>query len=322
MKNLVTYFKCLFSDPRISAYRLVVFAADHLQRMIANNVAGKYDVQIAALTACLHDMHTESGDLSYDIIMQRTSTMSLDNLTKAIIKDLSKADATIILTYPDNNVVYLEFFPHGLTAWNTATREGMTAILSSFKKACNAHTAELSSAFIQKWNDYQSNYILAHNLQTTKKATVSSDRDALKQQRIKLEDQLMDDLYDIGKEYKRQTDKCHIFFNQSLLFLHHHHAVDKETYDGELMAMDTLVVTNEFDSTTLFRIKNNGDFPFTLCFSDSETDACLIGLVIDKGETKEITAHDLGADDKKNLKISNFNAEETCYYEIIKFITA
>lgn len=320
MINLRKFFKSIFSDPEISTYRLVVFALDHLQRLIANNIGNKYDVIIAALTANIQNMHTERGELSYDTILQRASTMSLDNLRTNILKDLGIAESTIKVEFPNDNVVYLEFFPHGLTAWHEAKREELDDILGDFKTAITAHAADLKPAFVQKWNDYESNYSLSRNIQTTKKAIVSSDRESVKQQRRNLENQLMDNLYDLGKEYKRKLEKCNVFFNQSLLFLHHHITADKETFEGELMATDTIVITEEFENETLFRITNKGDFSFMLCFSDSETESCVSGLVIDKGETKEITAHDLNSDGKKYVKLTNTNEEEKCIYEVIKFL--
>lgn len=320
MINLIRFFDCVFDDKRIATKRLVIFGADHLERLIANNVAGKYDLLITATTLRLQNMYNEHDDLDYDIVLQKGSTIAINLTTKNIRKDISIAEGKIISTFPDNPIVYNEFFTNGLVPWHNASRDEMTHLLTKFNKAIANYTADLDAPFIQKWADYKTNYIALHTIQTSKKAIVSGDRDSLESQRRNLENQLMDNLYDLGKEYKRKPGKCHIFFNQSLLFVRHHITDEKETFEGELMSGDTLVLTDSFENETLFRVTNKGDFSFMLCFSDSETESCTVGMVIDKGETKEITAHDLNSDNKKFVKLTNANLEEKCIYEVIKFI--
>lgn len=318
MIKLETFFINTFDNKNISTYRLLVFAAYHLQCLIANNVGGKYNNLITDLTNCLHNMQNDKGDFSFDLIMQKCSTLGLNILKKDIIKDIIIAESTVKVTFKNDNVVYNEFFSYGLTAWHDATRDGMTDNLVGFNKAIANHSADFKPAFIQKWNDYENNYTATHNIQITKKATVSKDRDSVKEQRINLEDQLMTNLYTLAIEYKRQKEKSRLFFNQSLLLVRHRKHADKETFEGELMPLDTIVITDEFENDTLFSITNNGDISFTVCFSDSKTDACTSGLVIDKGETKEITAHDLNCDDAEFIKITNNDNENKCEYHIVK----
>ena len=320
MKNLKGFFNCVFDDPRITTFRLITFGADHLQRLIVNNVGGIYTPIITLTTTCLVNIETEQGDIDHDFILQKVSTMAIDMLRKDILKDISLASSTVKVAFPNNALAYEEFFPLGLNEWHDSSRDKMYRLLVDFNKSITDHAANFTVAFAQTWNDYKTNYSIAHTLQTSKKAIVSGDRESFAAQRRNLENQLMDNLYDLGKEYKRKLHKCKVFFNQSLLFVRHHKTDEKETFEGELMAGDTIVLTDEFENETLFRVTNKGDFSFMLCFSDSETDACTVGMVIDKGETKEITAHDLGTDNMKYVKLTNANEEEKCIYEVIKFI--
>ena len=128
-----------------------------------------------------------------------------------------KTEQLIGYTFDANSVIYQEFYPHGTHEYTRMTKTNASDLIANLKSACQKHAGSLPPAVVSQMESIATEYEIARKAQLDKSASLEGKQDESGDARTALELQLTKNLLTLALDFIGQPDKCHTYFQTSLL---------------------------------------------------------------------------------------------------------
>ena len=301
------YFRVLFLSAKISRERLKNFTEDHIQRLTVNNPGGIFTGILTAITTAYNSYFGDLSSESINVAVQEGKTLAMKESRVALETTLSENEKLIAYTYRNNQPVYLEFYPLGITEYLRADIPTLETISNRYKNILADHAADFTPAFVSNFNTVQATIVTNRAAQQAAMGSVAGERSDLVTSKTDLALQLTTNLLTIALQYVGNESKCEVYFNQAILNAAFAESETKITADINPGTTDN-VFENITKPTVALMIKNTGTVP--LSFGFAETGSMAISPTPDNtipaGEERGGTAGELGyTTTNKYLNVTN-----------------
>ncbi len=147
MRDLTSFLKNPFDDPKISTIRLIVFTTDHLQRMSANNAGGELTARITATTSALGLVEdcTSDDQIRLGIRMARKQAKT-DFREHTLPPAVERIEAGLIAAFTSSSPLLIEALPKGRSIFNSCRDDEVVTHLDPLLAVVTAHAADLAPA--------------------------------------------------------------------------------------------------------------------------------------------------------------------------------
>jgi len=306
MIELIKYFRILFLSAKISKDRLQSFCEDHIQRLNANNPGGIFTAILAAVTAAYNAYFGDVASEAVNLAVQEGKTIAMNESRVALEKNLSENEKLVAYTYRNNNAVYEEFYPLGLTEYQNADLPTFETITLRYRTVLGNHAADFTPAFVLEYNTKQGTFVTNRQAQSTAKGNVASERSDIATTKPILAKQLTVNLLTISLEYVGDESKADVYFDQIILdaaFRESERRVANDINPGETQ--------NAFDNVTKgevrITVKNNSEDALDFGFKNAEDIAIPAGEhTVGAGQEVSFNAAELGwTSENKFLNVTN-----------------
>jgi hypothetical protein len=233
MINLERFFENQFDDAELSDERMAMFTEVHITRLEGNNPGGKYTALITPTNAKFTVFKTAIADKHFLHSEREGATLNVDNVMDRFKKFASKTEKFINYTFGETSVEYQEFYPHGVTEYTWMTKTNAGELMANMKSACQKHAASLTPAIVSTMENLSRDYDLARQSQLGKSASIEGKQDETSAARAELELQLQVNLLTLALDFIGQPDKCHTYFDTSLLKPYRHTSMEGNGEAGE-----------------------------------------------------------------------------------------
>lgn len=217
MKQLAPLFEVPFDDPAIGSARLVAFATDNLQRMIANNPSNELDVRITATTSalglytnCLTDDQTKLG-------VRMARKKAKDSFRATIPGSVAKISGSILAQYGSNAPELDECFPEGRSIFTSCRDDEVETHLQTLSNAVTAHVADLGAPLGTKVTQLITAWLAVYNASEASTGAKTTTEEAKQLARDNLSLMLFLNLVKLMEMFPRQPEKLPLYMQQSLL---------------------------------------------------------------------------------------------------------
>jgi hypothetical protein len=135
-------------------------------------------------------------------------------------------------TFGENSVAYQEFYPHGTAEYTHMTKTNANELMANMQNACQKHAASLTPAIVTTMENLSRDYDLARRSQLDKSASIEGKQDETSAARAELKLQLQKNLLTLALDFIGQPDKCHTYFQTSLLKPYRNASLEGNAEDG------------------------------------------------------------------------------------------
>ena len=312
------YFANLFNNVHISPGRLCDFATYTLYRLIGTNPNHVFDDIIALLTPQIKQLDAELSNVDSTKINQKGETFNLNQITFLFKHTMSSLEGIIARAVGGNDTIaYREFYPRGLTEYDTAGRMKTSILVNRIYKATDKYSKLLPNDVVTELQAFKTSWKDAFSAQGTAKAELSINISAKYSSRTTLELGLMKAIYAVGLQYTGEEEFCSSFFDFSLLYHVAHHKHD--LHEGILAVKEIKTIINRYLSDTpKIRAKNTGTNANIIIWK-GETDtepAPAKPITIKPGKSKLLVPSKIGDPKKTFLLIQNISEVNEAKYEV------
>lgn len=322
MIKFETFFRNHFNSDIISDDRMDLFAQDHIARVKTNNPGDIYLPLIVPTEKAYNDYFTAKTNESLLSAQKEAATVNVDKYAKGFNDLVSMKEGIIRGTWGKESAQYQEFYPQGITEYNTATRANMNELMDRYLQIAEKYTAELPPSFVEAFATVINNYKSSRDIQLGKIGSVTGDKLATAQNRDVLETQLMDNLLFIAKENIGNLAATKVYFTQHLIE-RAGKAGGNEITPGEPLTGTVAALASEeimhggFDGNTEFSFTNTGTVTLRFYTSNLPTDP-VPGTVLEipAGEQATAFASELGSEENLFLMVWNGDEVEDGGFEV------
>ncbi len=217
MINLETLFKVPFDTDKISDDNLNKFTNDHIQRIIANNDNGQYDLMRDATITAYNEYFGSITDEDTVTALRQSLTKTTDNIIDEFKSTISQKEGLIRSIWGKEAPTYQEFFPYGLTEYSNLTKANVETLMKRMSLAATKYQDDLGENFAQLFTDFFNNYKAAREAQLEKKGKVSTDKTTTSAKRDVVEIQLYKNIHKLAIQFPGNPDRGMDFFDQSII---------------------------------------------------------------------------------------------------------
>jgi hypothetical protein len=217
IKDMRNFFENPFDTSRISDDKLKKFSEEHLARLTANNPAGVFSILVTP-TASAHV--TYFGAISNEDVasaVRKGMTKAVDDKIAEFKTLVRKREPQIRSVFIDNEPVYLQFFPLGISEYTNASKENIETLMARMETAATTHAGQLDPATVVEFTDIHTQYQSLRTAQLGKKGEVADNKDETAAQRDVLEKQIWKNVHYLAYHYEGDVEQCMAYFDQSML---------------------------------------------------------------------------------------------------------
>jgi len=303
----------LFDEPKLSNANLRSFADDHMVRLSLNNPGGVYSPLIADTATRYTGYFGNITDLVVKEAIRQNLTVTTNLMKDAMIERIRSVHGLVVYRFGAESAIYESFFPYGLTEYNLARLDDLTTLLTRFASAAGTHLTATDPAEVTAIN----NAISAFNNARSAQHTVFAEEDMLRTgrnaTRKELTRQLTRNLLIIAADMIDDADRFNDYFDTSYLPRNGSSADADGIFEGTVDAGATANITKDLAPDVELKITNTGGAKLTFCLTVAETDVCLAGANLIPGESRTVTAADLGPGVGPHLNVTNPDLVEGAY---------
>lgn len=293
MVRIIIFFKNHFDTKEISDDNLRKFADINLQRMVANNPGGIYDILIADTGAAYGPYFGAIGDEAVRTAVKEGSTVELYLEIDRFKQDVSRKEGLIRSLYSKGSGTYQEFFPQGLTAYSNADLGNIHTFTKIMMDAGIAHAADVGAPFVTLFTNYHNNIIAKRQAQLLLIGQVEGLKDTTETTRDTIEKQLMTNVLTIALNNIGNFSAVNTYFDESFI---QRGGPSAENFDGTVSSGGTANVTERTfapdDEVTLEA--QDADLEFGLVMNVDDVVAPGSGITVPAGTSQTVTASQLG----------------------------
>lgn len=315
MIELLKYFRILFMSPKISRERLKGFTEAHILSLTAHNPGGIFTAILTAVTTAYNNYYGDLSSEAVNLAVQEGKTIAMNESRLGLEKMLSTNEKLVAYTYHNNNAVYEEFYPLGLTEYNDADLDTFDSITERYKIVLGNHAADFPVDFVTDYNAMRATFKTNRQAQQTAKSNVDNERSDMNTTRPALARQLTVNLLTIALQYAGDETKCDVYFDQSILNAAFTESETKVDATIDPAATDN-VFSNITKSTVSLLLKNKGTGALAVHFMATETEPVpnTPAYILAAGEEKGANAAEMGwTSTTKFLNITNYGSEVGSY---------
>lgn len=218
MRDLTSFLRNPFDDPKISLPRLIAFSTDHLQRLSANNSGGEFAAFIAATSSALAQMEDSWTDDQGRLgIRMARKQAKRDFRQKTVPPSVERIEAAFIAAYTSSSPVLLEALPNGRTVFATCRDDELDIHLQTLLTVVNAHTADLPPAIVTLAATLRSNWLAVHSASESSTGAKTTTEQGKQLARENLQLMLFRNLLKLADLHPRQPEKLSLYMQQHLL---------------------------------------------------------------------------------------------------------
>jgi hypothetical protein len=208
MRDLTSFLRNPFDDPKISLPRLIAFSTDHLQRLSANNSGGEFAAFIAATSSALAQMEDcwtdDQGRLGIRMARKQAKR---DFRQKTVPPTVERIEAPVLL----------EALPNGRTVFATCRDDELDIHLQTLLTVVNAHSADLPPAIVTLAATLRSNWLAVHSASESSSGAKTTTEQGKQLARENLQLMLFRNLLKLADLHPRQPEKLSLYMQQHLL---------------------------------------------------------------------------------------------------------
>jgi len=263
MLSIEKLFGNIFNSKEITPDRLLLYAKDHLAKLIKGNGGGQFTTEIASLTVLITALEADVSNVDSTLNLQSGQTDEVDLVSLNFAHTMSKLEGVVANSLGGKESIgFKEFFPHGLTEYNQVNRKTAPTLTTRIFKAATKYATQLGTVVTGQLQAFQADYVYARGVQSTSIADLSSDRKVRTNSVEDTQVGLVKSLHLVGNIFPADVVTCSGFFNFNLLFTvgHRKHVL----YNGLANIAKTEVLVNRSFSdsvTIIFRNKStNADY--------------------------------------------------------------
>lgn len=315
MINLEVFFKNHFDTKEISDDNLKKFTQDHIQRIVANNSSGIYNGMLNATITAYNGYFGAITDEDTKLAVQQSRTITTDNAFDAFILKVRQKEGTVRGLYGIGTAEYEEFFPHGLSEYDVASKANIETLMTRMVVASTAHQADLGVDFVTLFTDLKNNYITARTAQLQQFGLVDSSKSVTSSKRDVVEIRLSKNIMILAGQFLGNPDRANDFFDQSII----RPGETNENFVKSTVAggVTKNLFDRELDATDEIKLKNTGTTNLIFCVTASDTDACSGGVIVNAGEEQTVNVSDLGdVANNTKLNVTNLNPSVEGSFEV------
>ena len=312
------FFGNLFDNVHITPGRLYLFSEDTLAKLKTSNPNNAYDDIIALITPLYNQFRTEVSNVDISQNLQKANTSVLDKFTINIRHSISSLEGIIARAIGGKEKpAFLEFFPHGLTEYDTAKRIEMYLLMARLDKVADKYSNELGTTITAELKGFKIDWDAAYDEQGFSKAEVSKNRLAKSVTRTSLELALMKAIHTVALQHYEDMDKCSSVFSFHLLY---HYARHKHVhYTDKLQVGENKTIINRTLSNTVeIRAYNTGTNAFIkIWLAATETEeAPATAIIIHPGKSVLFSPEELGDLNNTFLRVINISDVNSAAYDV------
>jgi len=305
------FYSNLFNVPRIIDSRLQIFTRYVIESLSLNNSNAVFTPTIDALKAAYGVYFGNYETKNISLAERKGSTSSLNEIVKSFADAVRTKHHAIAAAFPEGSIVYIEFFPNGLTEFGNLTRGNILPIANRIAEKANQYKDSIGGQTVATmFTNYETQITNAITTQNKKKSGVSKVAAEVVNSREPVEISLMKALFKVGDAFCPDYKKCASYFDFSLLYgTNRSRSIVKK---GTVAAKgNTLCNDKNINERSIFTIKNLSDLPLEF-FGTHAKDGDQVGVsVIVPPHTEHFTPFaEFGADDMLFLYVKNDTAFE------------
>lgn len=218
MRDLASFLRNPFDDPKISAIRLIAFTTDHLQRMSANNESGELTARITATTSALGQVEDLSTDDQVHLgIRKARKQMKADFREQTLRSAVERIEAGLIAAYSSTSRVLAEALPKGRTIFNTCRDDELEIHLKVLHTAVTAHAVDLAPAIVTLAATLKTDWAAIHSASESSGGAKTTTEQGKRLARENLQLMLFLNLLKLSEMFARQPEKLSLYMQQHLL---------------------------------------------------------------------------------------------------------
>lgn len=218
MRDLTSFLRNPFEDPKISLSRLIAFTTDHLQRMSANNAGGELTARITATTSafglvedCATDDQVRLG------IRKARKRAKSDFRVRTIPPGVERIEAGLIAAYSSTSPVLIEALPKGRSIFHTCRDDELEMHLQTLLAVVTAHAADLVPAIVTLATTLKSDWVAIHSASESSTGAKTTTEQGKRDARENLQRMLFLNLFKLGELFAGEPEKLSLYMQQHLL---------------------------------------------------------------------------------------------------------
>ncbi len=218
MRDLTTFLKNPFDDPKISTIRLIAFTTDHLQRMSANNASGELTARITATTSAFGLVEDCCTDDQGRLGIRKARKQAKDDFReKTIPPAVERIEAGLIAAYTSASTVLIEALPNGRTIFSTCRDDEVEMHLQTLLTVVTAHAADLVPAIVTLATTLKNDWVAIHTASESSTGAKTTTEEGKRLARENLQLMLFLNLLKLSEMFARQPEKLSLYMQQHLL---------------------------------------------------------------------------------------------------------
>lgn len=294
MVNLLTFFKEHFDTERISDDNMKKFSEDHLNRLIANNTNGQYDVLIANLQPLYNTFKNSIATESFEYAKQQASTVTTDKIMADFKKMVSQKEGIIRGNWGVESAEYQLFFPQGLTEYHTSNKANIEELMDRLVMACQAYSQDLGTIFVNTFVTLRDDYVAARANQLQQIGKVTSNKSGTEGARKALAKQLNVNVLTLALEFLGQPERGIDFFDQSIIRSEVAKSNEPIIYEKTVAAKSITSVEQVMSASDVYEISNQGNVEILVGLADTPNDSPISPAALSANSTMIQTASQMG----------------------------
>lgn len=310
-KKITDIFEDLVEGHNITDSRLLTFGYDQLSKLSVSNPGGVFTPIINALTGVLDTFGSAlTAELS-NTGDRQGATLAKDLSRTAFTEWMRRNEGLVRSTFGKNSGSYIEFFPSGLTQFDTATDAEFGHLIQNTVSRATQFVAQLGTDFKNEAEAHATAFSNAADNLVSGKGAVRVSRIQTLEARAALTRQLTINLLTVALQFPLQPAMAHVYADVHLLYP----AKRKHLYRGKPAPATTeKVAVIDYSPGKTLHAKNRGMTAFSLQFYLNNMPAGEI-ITLQPGEETAKTFSELFTN-ADALYITNLSADNPAMYRV------
>ncbi len=217
MRILSRYLDVPFDDTNIALRRLLAFATDNQQRMIANNSGGEFSARITALTGALGIVNNCFTDDQTQLGIRKARKQAKDDLRTAIPATVAKLMGAVTAEYGQNSPEVNECCPQGRTIYSSCADDQVSQHLQVLINGITAYQPALGAPLLAKATALKTAWDTVYAASESASGGKTATEEEKQAARENLQLMLYLNLVKLMEVFPRQPEKLALYMTQSLL---------------------------------------------------------------------------------------------------------
>ena len=218
MRDLASFLRNPFDDPRISTIRLITFTTDHIQRMIANNASGELSGRITATSDALDQVADCFTDDQTRLGLRKARKQAKDNFREQTLPPgIERIEAGLIAAFSSSSPVLLEALPKGRSIFTSCRDDELDIHLQTLINAVTAHAASLAPALVTLATTLKTDWTTLHAASESSTGAKTTTEQGKRLARENLQLMLFLNLLKLAEMFPREPDRLSLYMQQHLL---------------------------------------------------------------------------------------------------------